>query len=48
MIMKQHSNRDYCPVCWELWEDCICEDDYPEESLIERDDEEIQNGFNVY
>ena len=46
--MKQHSNKDYCPVCWELWEECTCEDEFDEGDLIERDDQDIESGYNIY
>ncbi len=47
--MKQHSkhtNEKYCPVCNEPWEYCLCDDLYPEPSLIESDDENIVNSID--
>ena len=50
-IMKTNeprSNRDYCPECNERWEDCPCENIYPEDSLINQDDQDVESGFNIF
>jgi len=43
--MKQRSNKTHCPVCNKRWEDCECDYLYPEDLI---DEDEIENGFNVY
>ena len=43
---EPRSNRDYCPECNERWADCLCEQLYPEDSLIEQDD--IESGFIIF
>jgi len=37
--MRIDPETDICPVCHELWDDCVCEQSYPMQSLIDRDDE---------
>ena len=44
--MKQKSNKDYCPECSEHWEDCDCEQLYPESELIRLDDEAIMSAID--
>ena len=44
----QISNKDFCPGCNREWDLCICDELYPEESLIERDDQNIESGYNIY
>ena len=44
--MKQHSNKTHCPVCTEFWEECTCEEMYPEPEMIKLDDENIQSTID--
>ena len=37
----KHSNETHCPVCTLEWEFCTCDELYPEQSLIEQDDQNI-------
>jgi len=45
---KIRTNKDFCPTCNEEWKDCTCEDIYPEQSLIDQDDQNIEDSFNTY
>jgi|GEM_PF-4578230 len=50
--MKQHQKDKYpielCPVCRNPFDECTCENLYPEQDLIDQDDENIEDAFNVY
>ena len=38
--MKQHSNRTHCPVCNQEWDLCECEQEFNENDLLKKDDNE--------
>jgi len=50
--MKQQKKDKYpielCPVCNNPVEDCICEQDYPEQMLLDIDDQNIEDSFNIF
>ena len=49
--MKQHSkrtNKDYCPVCNELWEDCLCDEFYPEPKQLKKNQDLDDELYNPY
>ena len=44
--MKQRTNETHCPVCGKPWEDCECDELYPEQSLIDLDDDLIEQSID--
>jgi len=44
-MKPKRTNKNYCPVCNMLWEDCICENIFDEDDLIHKDDQEIESGL---
>ena len=46
--MKQNSNQTHCPVCNQEWDLCECDDLYPEQYLLDQDDQDVESGLNIY
>lgn len=44
--MKPVTNETHCPVCNEPWDECPCDDLYPEPKLIKLDDEFIESSID--
>jgi len=42
--MKQ--NNRFCPECKKLWKYCECDQLYPQQDLIDRDDELILDSWS--
>lgn len=39
---------ELCPTCLEQFEDCLCDQLYPEQSLLNQDDQNIEDSFNIF
>ena len=47
-IRLKEFTKTHCPGCGEKWENCICENLYPEQDLIDQDDQNIEDSFNIF
>lgn len=45
-MKPNRSNQHYCPACGFKWEFCDCEQSYPEQMLIELDDQMIMSAID--
>ena len=45
---KPITEVELCPGCLERFEDCLCEDIFDEQDLIDKDDDHVASGLGIY